>query len=76
MEQPLKAPEGIPVDNFQVNKVQKDLKINPPDTKEYKEYFEVKLGGGHPNNGLEKYIQNDRVVLSFNIAWDDQTLEG
>ena len=33
MEQPLKTPEGIPVDNFQVNKVQKDLKINPPDTK-------------------------------------------
>jgi len=32
-----------------VNKIQKDLKINPPDTKEYKEYFEVKLGGGHPN---------------------------
>ena len=44
--------------------------------REYKEYFEVKLGGGHPNQGLEKYLQNDRLVLSFNIAWDDQTLEG
>ena len=21
--------------------------------REYKEYFEVKLGGGHPNNGLK-----------------------
>jgi len=49
MEQPLNNAEHLPVDNFQVNKVQKDLKINPPDTKEYKEYFEVKLGGGHPN---------------------------
>jgi hypothetical protein len=30
----------------------KDIKIPPPDIKEYKEYFEVKLGGGHPNGGL------------------------
>jgi len=36
-----------------VNKATKDLTINPPDTKEYKEYFEVKLGGGHPNSGLQ-----------------------
>jgi len=36
----------------------------------------VKLGGGHPNNGLEKYLANDRKVLSFNIMWDDRTLEG
>ena len=28
------------------------MKVAPPDTKEYKEYFEVKLGGGHPNDGL------------------------
>jgi hypothetical protein len=30
----------------------KNMKIPPPDTKEYKEYFEKKLGGGHPNDGL------------------------
>ena len=54
----------------------KDAKIPPPDTKEYKEYFEVKLGGGHPNNGLQKYLHNDRKVLSFDIIWDDRTLEG
>ncbi len=54
----------------------KDVKIYPPDTKEYKEYFEVKLGGGHPNGGLNKYIQNDRKVLSFDILWDDQSIEG
>jgi hypothetical protein len=29
------------------------MKIPPPDEKEYKEYFEAKLGGGHPNGGLE-----------------------
>jgi len=39
------------------------MKIQPPDTKDYKEYFEVKLGGGHPNNGLKKYLENDRKVL-------------
>lgn len=55
-------PESIPVDNFEFQKSLKDLKIQPPDTKEYKEYFEVKLGGGHPNTGLAKYIANDRKV--------------
>ena len=40
----------------------KDVKIPPPNIKEYNEYNEVKLGGGHPNNGLHKYIENDRKV--------------
>ena len=52
----------MPKDSFDVHKSLKDLKIPPPDSKEYKEYFEVKLGGGHPNNGLEKYLANDRKV--------------
>jgi len=52
------------------------MKIPPPDEKEYKEYFEVKLGGGHPNGGLEQYLKNDRKVLSFDIMWDDKSLEG
>ena len=52
----------MPGDNFETIKTLKDMKINPPDTKEYKEYFEVKLGGGHPNDGLQKYIANDRKV--------------
>lgn len=54
----------------------KEAKINPPDTKEYKEYIEVKLGGGHPNDGLKQYLDNDRKVLSFKIVWHDKTLEG
>lgn len=69
-------PERLPQDNFELLCSTKDVKINPPDTKEYKEYFEVKLGGGHPNDGLAQYLQNDRKVLSFAIYWDDQTLEG
>lgn len=53
------------------------MKINSPDTdtKEYKEYFEVKLGGGHPNVVLNKYLSNDGKVLSFDIIWDDVSIE-
>lgn len=58
----LNPPEVAPADNFDSHKKLKDLKISPPDTKEYNEYNEVKLGGGHPNGGLEKYIENDRKV--------------
>lgn len=54
----------------------KDAKINPPDTKEYKQYIEVRLGGGHPNDGLKQYLDNDRKVLSFKVLWYDPTLEG
>ncbi len=44
--------EKVPEDNFQVLKRLKDVKIPPPDIREYNEYNEVKLGGGHPNGGL------------------------
>eukprot|EP01015_Nassula_variabilis_P010660 TRINITY_DN1860_c0_g1_i4.p1 TRINITY_DN1860_c0_g1~~TRINITY_DN1860_c0_g1_i4.p1 ORF type:complete len:571 (+),score=145.12 TRINITY_DN1860_c0_g1_i4:66-1778(+) len=72
----LNPPEDVPEDPFDIQKQLKNLKINPPDTKEYKEYFEVKLGGGHPNTGLKQYLENDRKVLSFDIFWDDLSLEG
>ncbi|EGR27327.1 flagellar microtugule protofilament ribbon protein, putative [Ichthyophthirius multifiliis] len=72
----LNEPESMPKDCFEVQRQLKDLKIPPPDTKEYNEYNEVKLGGGHPNGGLKQYIENDRKVLSFNILWNDISLEG
>ena len=50
---PLSTPEPMPVDNYEKFKDLKEVKINPPDTKEYKEYNEVKLRGGHPNGGLQ-----------------------
>lgn len=34
------------------------------------------MGGGHPNDGLKKYLDNDRKVLSFKCLWHDDTLEG
>ena len=48
----LQRPENLPADNYDKFKSLKEVKINPPDTKEYKEYNEVKLKGGHPNGGL------------------------
>jgi len=72
----LNSEESMPTDKFEYLTSIKDLKIPPPDTKEYKEYFEVKLKGGHPNNGLQKYLSNDGKVLSFDAVWDDQSLEG
>jgi len=48
----LNQPETIEQDAFTKQKKLENMKIPPPDTKEYNEYFEVKLGGGHPNNGL------------------------
>lgn len=76
MGEKLNDPEPEPQDSFEHYVEKKDLRINPPDTKEYKEYIEVKLGGGHPNGGLAKYLNNDRKVLSFNALWEDNTLEG
>ena len=34
------------------------------------------MGGGHPNDGLKQYLDNDRKVLSFKLLWHDDTLEG
>jgi len=68
---PLATNENMPCDNFEKHKEVKDAKIPPPDIKEYNEYNEVKLGGGHPNGGLAKYLDNDRRVLSFSILWHD-----
>jgi hypothetical protein len=76
METPLNPSDSEPTDLFNEFVRTKDAKINPPDTKEYKEYIEVKLGGGHPNDGLKKYLDNDRRVLSFRVLWNDNTLEG
>lgn len=53
---PLVSCENLPKDAYSTFTDLKDIKIPPPDLKEYKEYNEVKLRGGHPNGGLEKYI--------------------
>lgn len=68
--------EQVPDDHFSYSQKVKNVQVNPPDFKELKEYHEVKLGGGHPNGGLKKYLENDRIVLSFDVMWHDKTLCG
>lgn len=48
-----------------------DISENLKNISEYKEFCEVKLGGGHPNRILKNFLDNDRKVLSFDIIWDD-----
>lgn len=36
----------------------------------------MSLGGGHSNEGLKKYLENDRKVLSFDAVWDDKSYGG
>jgi hypothetical protein len=63
--------EAYPTDPFQHTRAMVEMKQNPPDLAETKEYFEAKLNGGRPNKGLSQYLNNDRKVLSFDILWSD-----
>ena len=31
------------------------------------------MGGGYKNKGLDKYLNNDRKVLSFDAVWEDKS---
>ena len=53
-----------------------NMKQNPPDLAEHKNYIEVQLKGGRPNKNLKSFLDNDRKVLSFKIKWDDMSYDG
>jgi hypothetical protein len=72
----LSEEEATPEDNFTKTRFQVNMKQNPPDTIETKEYFEAKLNGGKPNKNLASYLENDRKVLSFKVLWDDISYDG
>jgi len=72
----LSPPDGEPEDNFKTTRRMINMKQNPPDFAEIKEYFEVKLKGGNPNKKLASYLENDRKVLSFTVLWDDVSYDG
>ena len=44
--------ENYPEDPFIFTRSMVEMKQNPPDQAEFKEYNEVKLKGGRPNKGL------------------------
>jgi hypothetical protein len=73
---PLSEPEDEQDDNFKTTRMMINMKQNPPDLAETKEYFEVKLKGGKPNKKLASYLENDRKVLSFRVLWDDCSYDG
>lgn len=66
----------VPIDQFQRAMHKKNMKVNNPESKFFKEYVEVKNGGGNPNKGLEQYLANDRKVLSFQALWNDTAFAG
>lgn len=72
----LDPPEQYPTDTFDKTRVMVNLKQDPPNAGQIKEYNEVALGGGHPNRNLASFIANDRVVLSFEVMWEDTTPDG
>ena len=72
----LNAPDGMPDDPFVHTRAMINMKQNPPDMAETKEYVEVMLKGGRPNKNLKNHLDFDRKVLSFRILWDDRSYDG
>ena len=67
----LNPPEEIPEIDFSSKYSMVDFEKIKKDIMEIKEYTEVSLKGGHPNGGLEQFLENDRKVLCFDISWYD-----
>ena len=61
--------EAYPDDPFVRTRAFINMKQNPPDLAEHKNYIEVLLKGGRPNKNLKSFLDNDRKVLSFAILW-------
>ena len=68
--------EAFPDDPFAHTRAMINMKQNPPDLAEHKNYNEVKLKGGRPNKNLKSFLDNDRKVLSFKILWSDNSYDG
>lgn len=54
----------------------KGVKNFTEEQREFKEYCEVKLGGGKANKGLREYIKHDGNLLSFDAIWEDTSFAG
>jgi len=68
--------ESYPTDPFVHTRAMINMKQNPPDLAEHKNYIEVMLKGGRPNKNLKSFLDNDRKVLSFAIMWQDNSYDG
>ena len=65
----LNSPEEIPTIDFSSKYSMIDFNSVKKNIMDLKEYTEVGLGGGHPNKGLNQFLENDRKVLRFDIIW-------
>lgn len=65
-----------PKDDYTKTIEKKNVRTYDPSLREYKEYSEVRLGGGNFNEGLDKYLKNDGKVLIFDVVWNDDTYAG
>ena len=65
----LNPPEQIPEIDFSAKYSMVDFDSVHKNIMDLKEFIEVGLGGGHPNNGLKQFLENDRKVLRFDIVW-------
>lgn len=72
----LSPQEEAPEDSFKTTRFMVNMKQNPPDMLETKEFFEAKLNGGNKNKGLASFLENDRKVLSFRVVWNDDSYNG
>jgi hypothetical protein len=72
----LQGGESMPDDPFVHTRAMINMKQNPPDLAEHKNYIEVMLKGGRPNKNLKSFLDNDRKVLSFAILWQDRSYDG
>ena len=72
----LGASEVYHNDPFVHTRAMINMKQNPPDLAEHKNYIEVMLKGGRPNKNLKSFLDNDRKVLSFAIMWQDNSYDG
>jgi len=72
----LNGSENYPTDPFVHTRAMINMKQNPPDLAEHKNYIEVMLKGGRPNKNLKSFLDNDRKVLSFAIMWQDNSYDG
>lgn len=72
----LNGSEAFPDDPFVHTRAMINMKQNPPDLAEHKNYIEVMLKGGRPNKNLKSFLDNDRKVLSFAVVWHDTSYDG
>jgi hypothetical protein len=67
----LNDPEPLPELEVEDKFKKIDMKQQSENIADWREYVEVKLGGGHPNKTLKQFLDNDRKVLNFDILWWD-----